>query len=202
MKERIKLLGFSCSLLLAFSVSANAAGNVKESIQVADHFMIQPAPAAPTIAPGATILVRDLKNKVVTATLSSAALTPGDAYSIWWVVFNRPWNCATPWQCGSSDVGVPSVGGSVFWAGGLIADGDGYGNTQIELVEGRTKRELFGPMTATGLQNIWNAEIHLVLRTHGPAGIAGSVADQVGSANLACPEAGCANRFFSVHRTK
>lgn len=201
MNKTKKILGAVAGLLVAMPMAASAA-NVKESIQVADHFMFQPAPAAPTIAPGATILIRDLKNKVVTATLSSAALEAHSAYSIWWVVFNKPQNCATPWQCGSGDLGNNAVGPSVFWAGGLLSDGDGYGNTQIELVQGRTKRELFGPMKATGLQNIFNAEIHLVLRTHGPVGVAGSVADQVGSANLACPADGCKNVFFSVHRVK
>ena len=179
MNRTNKLTGFLAGIALALPAAA-LAGEVRESIQVADHFMFQPAPAEPTIAPGATILIRDLKNRVVTATLTSAALEAHTAYSIWWVIFNRPQNCAAPWQCGSGDLGNSAVRPSVFWAGGLLADGDGYGNTQIELVQGRTDRELFGPMKDTGLRNITNAEIHLVLRTHGPVGVAGPVADQIG----------------------
>lgn len=201
MKRSIKLLGAVVGLALVVPMTAYAA-NVKESIQIADHYMFQPAPAEATIAPGATILIRDLKNRVITATLTSAALEAHTAYSIWWVVFNRPQNCATPWKCGSGDLSNSAVGPSVFWAGGFLSDADGYGDTQIELVQGRTKRELFGPMKATGLQNIFAAEIHLVLRTHGPAGVAGPVADQIGSADLACPADGCKNVFFSVHRVK
>jgi len=201
MLKSTKMFGVFASLAIAVPITAFAA-NVKESVQVADHYMFQPAPAAPTLAPGATILIRDLKNRVVTATLTSAALEPHAAYSIWWVIFNRPQNCAIPWECGGGDLSNDAVRPSVFWAGGLLADGDGYGNTQIELVQGRTNRELFGPMKATGLQNIFKAEIHLVLRTHGPVGVAGTVADQVGSANLACPAEGCSNKFFSIHRVQ
>lgn len=201
MNKPTRMLGTVVGLILAFPLAASAA-NLKESIQVADHFMFQPAPALPTIAPGATILIRDLKNNVVTATLTSAALEAHTAYSIWWVVFNRPQHCATPWQCGSGDLGNAAVKPSVFWAGGLISDGDGYGNTQIELVKGTTERELFGPMKDDGLEDIVNAELHLVLRTHGPVGVAGPVADQIGSANVACPPGGCSNKFFSIHRAK
>ena len=57
-------------------------------------------------------------------------------------------------------------------------------------------------MRNDGLQNTKKAEIHVVLRTHGPAGLAGTVADQIGTANEACPVAGCQNKFFSVHRAK
>jgi hypothetical protein len=192
-------------LLLTTPIAALAEddkgkGNtVRESIQVADHFMFG---APPMLVQGATILVRDFAAKVVTATVTSAALEPHSAYSIWWVVFNRPQFCAIPYECGSGDLGNPAVMSSVFWGGGLLADGDGYGNTQIELRRGRTERELFGPMRNDGLQRLRSAEIHLVLRTHGPAGMAGSVAAQIGTANEACPPGGCQNVFFSVHRAK
>jgi len=93
-----------------------------------------------------------------------------------------------------------SLASLVMVSGGLLADGDGYGNTQIELRRGRTSRELFGPMLDTGLKNLRGAEIHLVLRTHGPAGMAGTVGKQIGTANEACPAGGCQNAFFSVHR--
>ena len=90
----------------------------------------------------------------------------------------------------------------MFWGGGLLADGDGYGNTQIELRRGRTGRELFGPMRDDGLQRLRGAEIHLVLRTHGQVGVAGPVAAQIGTANEACPPGDCQNVFFSVHRAQ
>ena len=57
-------------------------------------------------------------------------------------------------------------------------------------------------MLDTGLQKLKTAEIHPVLRTHGPAGVAGTVAKQVDTASEACPAEGCRNVFFSVHRAE
>lgn len=203
MRQCLKAIPLVAGLLLITPIAAlaeNGNGNqVRESIQVADHFMFGDPPM---LVQGATILVRDFAARVITATVTTAALEPHTAYSIWWVVFNRPDNCETPYECGSPDVGNPAVKGSVFWGGGLLADGDGYGNTQIELRRGRTERELFGPMRDDGLQRLRNAEIHLVIRSHGPVGLAGTVAAQIGSANEACPPGGCQNMFFSVHRAK
>lgn len=200
MKKACLWLSFLCSLSIALPATAEGNGNrVRESVEVAEHFMFGDPPMQ---VAGATILIRDFAARIVTATVTSSALVPHHAYSIWWVVFNNPQNCATPYECAGSDLGDPLVRGSVFWGGGLLADGDGYGNTQIELRRGRTDRELFGPMLDTGLQDIRNAEIHLVLRTHGPAGLAGGVGQQVGSANEACPPGGCQNVFFSVHRRR
>lgn len=216
MKSTIRGLGIAVCLTLAIPTAALSdddsnnrhfkhGGKLRESIQVADHFMFQPNGAPATIAPGATILIRDLKDRVITATVTSAALTPHYAYSIWWVVFNRPQFCAVPYECGSGDLGNDQVKGSVFWGGGLLADAGGYGNTQLELREGRVDRELFGPMNDHGLRNLKRAEVHLVLRTHEDAGVAGTVAKQIGTANEACPltdmgEPDCRNVFFSVHR--
>lgn len=205
MRQLLKPTPLMAGLLLAIPIAAMAddhrgEGNtVRESIQVADHFMFGDPPV---LVQGATILVRDFAAKVITATVETAALEPHTAYSIWWVVFNRPQYCAVPYECAGSDLGNPAVEGSVFWGGGLLGDGDGYGNTQIELRRGRTERELFGPMRDDGLQQLRDSEIHLVLRTHGPVGVAGPVAAQIGTANEACPPGDCQNLFFSVHRAK
>jgi hypothetical protein len=152
---------------------------------------------------GATTLIRDYENKVIRANVSTGALEKNFAYSIWWVVFNYPQYCITPYECGLGDLevnnGDPRVKNSVFYGGGMVADGTGYANTVMTLVRGRTKRELFAMSKDWGLQNIRGAEIHVVLRTHGLAGIAGPVSKQIGTAAEACPDTGCANVFASVH---
>lgn len=198
MRTITKRLGIVASLAMAMPLTANADHFVKESVQVADHFMFNPG-GDPIIAPGATILIRDFRAGIITATMTSAALTPDYAYSIWWVVFNRPQHCAVPKQCQISDLMNDAVKPSVFWGGGLLADGDGYGTTQLELRRGRTDRELFANTKNYGLQNLKKAEIHLVLRSHDDIGVAGTVAKQLGTANEACPAILCRNVFFSVH---
>jgi hypothetical protein len=173
---------------------------IRESIEVSDQHVFN----TDTEVNGVTIHIRDFRNDVVTATVSTGALEPDWAYSIWWVVFNNPQYCATPGECTAGDLevngGDPLVKASVFWAGGLLADGSGSAETELKLVPGRTKRELFAMSKNWGLRNIRRAEIHLVLRSHGLAGIAGPVSKQVGTANEACPVSGCANVFASVHR--
>lgn len=168
---------------------------VNESVEVAPHFVF---PAGPEVD-GVTTLVRDFRNKVVRIEVTSAALEPDTAYSIWLAVFNSPDQCATPFQCALSDIPNPAVRTSVFWGGGLISDMNGYGDTSMTLQPGKTRRELFANMSDLGLQDIQNAEIHVVLRSHGPTGVAGPAALQIGTAHMACPISGCKNVFASIH---
>jgi len=171
----------------------------RESVEVSDLFFFGTFDKSN----GAVTLVRDFRRQKIEATVTSNALTPGDAYSMWWVVFNFPKYCATPYMCASSDLeingGDPRIRASVFLAGGFLADALGGGNTSLSLTRGRTTRELFAQSKDYGLQNLRGAEIHLVLRTHGTAGVAGPVAKQIGTAGEACPMSGCVNQFFSIH---
>ncbi|MFK7894710.1 MAG: hypothetical protein AB8G23_02680 [Myxococcota bacterium] len=193
-------------ILLTGMASTSTAGSTEtsyknrhretESVEVRDHFVF----GVDERVDGATVLVRDFRNRQIDATITSRALDADTSYSIWWAVFNRPEFCAEPYACQVSDLkGDWRIKPSVFWAGGFISDGEGYGNTAIRLVPGRTRRELFGNTKNYGLQNLKGAEIHVVLRTHGPAGLAGTVAEQVGTATEACPSDGCANVFVSIH---
>ncbi len=190
-------LAFACSPAIA---DGNHKGSfVRETVQISDHQMF----GSGMEVDGATTLIRDYRNKVIRANVTTNALEPDFAYSIWWVVFNNPEYCATPYACASSDFeingGDPRIKVSVFYGGGMLADGGGSTNTVMTLVPGKTKRELFAQSRNWGLRNIRKAEIHVVLRSHGLAGIAGPVSKQIGTGNEACPESGCANKFFSIH---
>lgn len=191
----------AATLLLAGSPALADGGRptVRESIQVANHYMF----GTDIEVNGATILVRDFKNKIVTATVMTGALEPDFAYSIWWVIFNRPQFCIIPFACSGADLeinnGDPRVKASVFWGGGILADGTGSGTTVMNLVPGKHSREPFAESRDWGLRDIRKAEIHVVLRSHGLAGIAGPVAQQIGTASEACPDPMCTNEFSSIH---
>lgn len=166
---------------------------VRESVEVGQHHLF----GQDVEVNGATILIRDLENKVVDVTVTTKALVPDTAYSIWIAAFNKPQNCATAYRCGLGDLGNPNVKASVFWGGGLISDAFGYGGTQLKIVPGRTEREIFAGGDY-GMANM-KAELHVVLRSHGDIGVAGTLATQLGTAKMACPVSGCTNNFASIH---
>ena len=176
----------------------------RESIQTSDHFIF--GTNEPVL--GATTLIRDFRNCVVNVNVISSALEANWAYSIWIVVFNQPERCFAPNVCGVGDLeafgGDPRVKASVFWGGRFVADGTGSADTTLSILPGRTNRELFGNTKDHGLRNFGGAEIHVVLRSHGPAGSQGSVSSQIGTASGACPPPppdgpGCVNEFASFH---
>lgn len=206
--------GMSAAAALAASnASADHRREVPESVEVSDLYKFSANPSAQDKVVGGAILIRDFKNRVVDATLTTSALSPGHVYSIWVAVFNNPWFCSAP--CGIDDLpfqgGNPRIDTSVFWGGGFIADANGNGSTSLKIVPGRTGRELFAPAMSndSGLRQdrlVW-AHIHLVLRDHGLP-VQGQVARQIGTASEACnpdpkypPPAGqtCFNAFASFH---
>ena len=206
MKTNRKFMSINVIAVLAvgFHLTTNAqAGDryhkVRESVEISDHrdFVSQER------VDGATVLVRNFRRKDVHATISSKALEPDTAYSVWWAVFNRPQFCATPFDCKVSDLerfdGDPRIRVSVFYAGGFVSDNSGTANTSLYLTTGRTGRETFAESKNYGLQNLIGAEIHAVIRSHGPAGVAGTIAQQIGTAHEACPDTDCKNVFVSVH---
>lgn len=110
----------------------------------------------------------------VLLSLETDQATPGDAYTVWWIIFNNPDACDLDNMpgCDGGDLGTPEVVASGLNAGGGVADDDG--NFTITTVlpagfmhtntEGAT-RQLFGP----GLQDTAGAELHVIVRSHGPA---------------------------------
>jgi hypothetical protein len=178
--------------------------DVRESVEISDHVIF----GSDETVFGTTTLIRDFRNCVIDVEISTHSLEPDWAYSIWIAVFNKPERCATPNRCAVSDLeifgGDPAIKASVFWGGGFIADGNGAANTSLKILPGRTSRELFANTKNYGLQSFKGAEIHVVLRSHGLAGMWGPVSEQIGTANMACPPSppdgpGCVNEFASFH---
>jgi len=93
----------------------------------------------------------------------TSGLEPGFTYTIWAGVFNDPDECAG--DCDISDFGVD--GWSILWTGvGLIADEDGELEFEAIVIENEPAGEI---VTGPGLTDMDNAEIHLFVRSHGPA---------------------------------
>lgn len=138
----------------------------------------------------------------VTMAVSSDGLVEGEVYTVWWVIFNEPENCSNG-ICGVEDVLVVEDGvvprdedgnrpmnmegivassvSMLHAAGGYVQDGTLH--TSATLGIGDVPGIVVGP----GLLDAQNAEIHLVLRTHGPASDDPAVfADQISTFGGGC----------------
>ncbi len=102
--------------------------------------------------------------------LHTSDLTPDEAVTVWWVVFNNPSACSDG-ICASDD--LPQNGGDLAVEAAMIfADGqivDAFGNAEFtsRLALGDTSNAY--AFETNGLTDLENAEIHLVVRTHGEA---------------------------------
>jgi len=137
-------------------------------------------------------------------TFHTSELTPGGAYTIWWVVFNHPEFCSAP-GCGAKDLGNASVQASRAHAAGHVIGDSGDGNFGAWLGVNDPEGFLDGPW---GLTNPRGAEIHLVARFHGQALTGQLLIAQLGTFNGGCnpgdpyPASTCANKQFSQHFPK
>ncbi len=163
---------------------------------------------------GTSVLHRN-KNGI-TANFSASGLEPGHAYTLWWVVWNAPENCANyPDPCEEADFGIADeVQVEVLYAAGNLVGNNGVGHFSAHLSENDDDQsinaDIFGLPEFGGLLDAETAEIHMVLRSHGPA-ISGMVNDQIDSYEGGCttfldpfteiPDAigECADIYFSIH---
>ena len=133
----------------------------------------------------------------IAATLQTSDLQEGNAYTMWWVIFNNPEECEHPvpgiTSCGEGDVfgepfGETPVQVSVQFAAGNIVSQIGTISLGADLNVGELPTQpgqlVFGP----GLIDAKKAEVHLVVRDHGPY-IPGMVEAQLTTFGGACTTA-------------
>ena len=115
----------------------------------------------PTMDLGDATFTRTLDG--VTITADADGLIAGNAYTMWWVIWNDPTQCAV--VCGEADLGAP---GNVILLGGngIVASEAGTASFTSHLTVGGPMPD--GPIPGP-LTNPIAATIHLVLRDHGPA---------------------------------
>jgi hypothetical protein len=174
-----------------FPADLPAAGNAAVTTSTVHVF-----PAGPNKEGASSTLVRN--NAGVTTTFLSPNLTVGDVYTLWWVIFNYPANCSGG-VCNLDDVvpfpGNTAAGVSLIYGAGHVIPTSGRGNFAADLAVGDTTGAMFGP----GLIDPLGAEIHAVLRTHGPV-IPGLLDEQLSTFTGGCSVNTCANEISAEHR--
>ena len=135
--------------------------------------------------PGTSTLTRT--DTLISVNYKTIGLNPGYAYTLWWVIWNSPGECLTPNECGDPedvDFFNPATEVDLLYATGLVVGNNGEGNFLAHLKPGddsESENELMELPVVGGLHigNVFNAEVHLVLRSHGPV-IADMVVEQIG----------------------
>lgn len=159
------------------AAGAAAVRSTRPVLRIADVLGGTPVPV------GSSTLVRT--DNGISAQLTSTGLEPGDVVTLWWIVFNDPSECEFGFpgasQCGPADHLAGNGEFSAAYGGGRIAGGDGTVSYGSHLRVGDTSRILEGP----GLVDPGNAEVILVLKTHGPA-IPDLVSEQISTFGGGC----------------
>jgi hypothetical protein len=175
--------------LLVLTWTANAADNSHAKVL---HFFDGPnMPSDGSHVKGSSAkLTRG--DGMVWLRVNTTELPPG-TYTNWWIIFNNPAECFE--GCDGNDLGNPAVMGSVFFATGGIVGENGVGHFRpAPLEEGDTSggpgQHLFGP----GLLSAQDAEIHYVIRYHGPAGAGDLLTEQISTIN-----GGCSGDMGDIH---
>ena len=125
------------------------------------------------VAGATSTLTRNVNG--VTVRVRTNSLTPGDAITMWMVVFNHPEACTNPTelgQCSDLDLGNEDVAGDVMYVGGNVVGQSGKANFAGHKSIGDNDGSIFVPLLPPGVQpvgllNPLGAEIHVIVHTHG-----------------------------------
>lgn len=192
--KSIIMIRINFSMLALLLLLVLSACNKEESIQPDTHteletrsVHVQTSPVLDPINGMAVIGEAQLKRQArgITAKYRTDGLIPGHTYTLWWVIWNKPENCiAYPGPCDAPDFAIADeVAVEVMYAAGRKANGKGEAVLTAHLNRDNasgTINDLFGLSSYGGLHDPYAAEVHLVLRSHGPA-IPGQLDDQISS---------------------
>ncbi len=145
-----------------------------QTFQAVDVFTVPPTD--PLTLTGAAWLKRSKQG--LSGRIMTKVARAGYAYTVWFVIFNNPENCAA--ACEGPDLFNPAVKGAVYYGNGIISASDGNGggviNVDFDTVAGRIPRGMFRlddvlpepVFYRRGLArgNGFGAEVHMVVDEH------------------------------------
>ena len=210
MGKRLSVLGAAGIVFVASIGVAAAAGHLQTSATDA-----QPVSwfADGSDTGGRSYLTRT--EGMLFSSIEADNLTPGNAYTVWWIVFNDPDKCSAP-GCGEDDIfnedstlntqGVMEAKISVGNATGNIAKSDGTAEFGAQLTRDGGNADGHQILFPAGLQGDSvltasgnDAEVHVVVQNHGRARGGSQLLSQLSYFESGCTPL-CSDVQFSVHR--
>ena len=184
-KVLIAFLVFAVCLPLSTATAKPKSGSTFQTAEV--HTF----PGAPLETTSGGTLLR--KKGEVWARLAMHGLEPDSAYTAWWVVFNKPENCAGGFgNCGPGDFGPAEA--SILNATGFVTSGTGSANATAHLRDKSPPSGLqveFGDGLKKGHGH--KAELHMLFLWHGPvADLLGFVSEHIAFTAGGVPQYGIA----------
>jgi len=161
-------------------------------------------------AGGKSILTRT--DAMVVATVEAANLVPGDVHTLWFVVFNEPGKCSDD-VCGEDDIftpdgdlneeGIVAAQIAIGNASGNVAKPNGTAEFGAVLRQGvNDDHQVLFPAGFDGASLLTadpdDAEVHLIVQTHGQTRGGPQLAMQLAYVEAACTPL-CGDIQFSVH---
>lgn len=137
--------------------------------------------------PSAGTLTRTKQS--IHASLALSGLDLGTSYTIWWIIWNDPANCAAS-PCGLGDLGV--AGNAIIYAAGFVTAESGAANIRADLVAGKLPDGMFVHEAFPGQLrrgNGFRVEAHMLLQSHGsiwPGNVDIQITEDGGACNPAC----------------
>jgi hypothetical protein len=181
-------------------------------VSVSPLYDLSALPDEEHLSRGQSTLART--NAGIALTINAAGLEPESAYTVWWVIWNKPENCLTRFDCGPADLGID--GNVVFYADGRVTDAYGQATFLASLVYGEGSAELESDQVMLpGALESRRAQVSAIVRTHKDVADLqenGDLAEAVNSLIGGCaddprtPESGdgpgtadCEDQFIAVH---
>jgi hypothetical protein len=210
MRKRLGILGAAFLAIMMVASVAVAAGHLQPSktdVQ-ATYWFADDSPAN-----GKSILTRT--DTMITSTVEAENLVPGNAHTIWFVVFNNPAACSDG-VCGEDDIftgpdlneeGIVAAQIGIGNATGNVAKADGTAEFGAVLRPGdyaATGHQLLFPAGLEGDAllldgNTMGAEVHIIVQDHGQARGGPQLLNQLTYVETGCTPY-CEDIQFSEHQ--
>jgi len=156
----ILLTVFLIAIALTAVASASPAQSTTSNVYKFDPF---PTPGAQVEGAQAKLTTNE---SGATVRFQTSGLTPGNAYTVWWIIFNNPAACADP-GCSDADFDNADAKPELTYATGHVIGGSGKGNFGAHL-SAADPGEVPGGWFGYGFKYPTTTEIHVAIHDHGP----------------------------------